>query len=157
MSKVLLLRGATLSVLGLLVFAGAGQVAPAPAPAPAQDESLLKLEKLKKKLPDLLTEWKQSKRLHTNNDYDFTCEPRLVRRLSPTEAKVAIVIQPFRMRDARRDPSNEQILTIYLQFFDGVWTTTKFEAVWNGYFCGEREGNSFARFLMLAIDESAEK
>jgi hypothetical protein len=46
------------------------------------------------------------------------------------------------------------VFTLFLTFHDGPWVTTRFEASWgpDGHL-----SNKAVRFLMLAIDEAAEK
>lgn len=46
------------------------------------------------------------------------------------------------------------VFTIFLEFVDGTWSTTRFDGSWPAKNDFE---NSNVRFLMLAIDEAVEK
>ncbi len=137
-----------LALLGLLTFAGPAQTVPAPKESQA---ALEQLEKLKKRLPGLVAEWQKAGRWVFPSDI---CEVKLVRRLSPVQAKITIGVSGVSTRTGQREPDSDQLLTIYIQFFEGSWTTTRFEATWGKD--GDNHDKS-ARFLMLAIDEAGEK
>ena len=113
-----------------------------PAPASDPDTAARKgLEALRKRLPGVVASWAKE-RWHKDDPVRL----RLVRRVGPAEAKLTL-----RMGD---DPKTDQLLTIYLRFHDGLWTTTRFESTWEGR---SSFNDRAARFLMLAIDEAAEK
>jgi len=73
----------------------------------------------------------------------------LVRRVAADRAKVVIV---FKGLDGmgKPDPLYDDIVTIYLRYFDGAWTTTRYDSSWTPTVYG----NKAVRFLMLAIDKS---
>jgi hypothetical protein len=80
---------------------------------------------LKQRLPGVVTEWaKKSGRW----------DPK-------REASVELV---------RRVAADDDIVTIYLRYYDGVWTTTRYDTSWTPTVYG----NKAVRFLMLAIDKS---
>ena len=80
-------------------------------------------------------------------------EVRVLRRVAPERAKAVI-------RFAASDPNGagnwrgDVLLTIFLTYQDGCWTTERFEAA--GYTDPGTFRTIFA-FLLLAIDEAAEK
>lgn len=142
------------SLLCFAVLTIVSSVDAAPAPAPGQ-KATERLEALKKRLPNTLGDWvKQEGSVNwlTNN---WTCTPevRVLRRVAPERAKAVIL---FASSDGRgvRNWRGDVLLTVFLTYQDGCWTTERFEAVGNtdpGTF-----RTTFA-FLMLAIDEAAEK
>jgi hypothetical protein len=119
--------------------------APAPAPGRAAKE---KLVALKKKLPDIVSSW--AKKRWYGSD---TVEVRVVRMLGPSQAKVVLF---SRGPDGRKEivPHGDIVFTIYLDFYDGTWSATRFDGGWPAK--NDFEPGS-VRFLMLAIDEAAEK
>jgi hypothetical protein len=80
-------------------------------------------------------------------------EVRLLRRVGSDRAKLVILFEAFDDKGARAQ-NWDVLLTVFLSYHDGYWTTERFEAARRG----ERTalGQSFA-FLMLAIDEATEK
>ena len=137
-----------LALFTSLLTTPAWRAAPAPEPDPDR-QAREKFEALKKKLPDLVAGWAKNSGHWYRDD---PMEVKLARRTGPAEAKVTIVSHSFSM--GQPNPNNDQLITIYLHYYDGAWTTTRFEASWpssNGY------NNSGAHFLMLAIDELGEK
>ena len=130
--------------LAVLFLAPHVDAAPASAEGRAAKE---KLEALKKKLPDIVSSWAKE-RWYDN----CTVEVRVVRMLGPTEAKV-VLMSRWADPKGRPDLSHDNIFTIFLDFYDGVWSTTRSDAwsLTDDYF------NRAIRFLMLAIDEAAEK
>ncbi len=126
------------------------------APAPDRDRlPKQKLEALKKRLPNLVGDWLKEKGNVTWLARSATCNPelRVLRRVGPDRAKVAILFEAFDDKGAR-EVNWDVLLTIFLSYQDGCWTTDRFEAARRGQKAGL--GESFA-FLMLAIDEAAEK
>jgi hypothetical protein len=136
------------ALVTLLLAAPAWHAAPAPDPDPDRP-AREKFEALKKKLPDLVATWpKDSGRWYS----DARMELKLARRTGPVEAKVTMFCQHF--SQGQPDPNSDQLLTVYLHYHDGAWTTTRFEGTW---FPDNHFANRGARFLMLAIDELGEK
>jgi hypothetical protein len=123
-----------------LVVAALALLLPPAAGGPT-DDSRAKLESLRKRLPGVVAAWARE-RWHKGDPVQL----RLVRRVGPDEVKVTL-----RCGD---DPKTDQLLTIYLRYHDGLWTTTRFESTWEGR---SSFNDRAARFLMLAIDESASK
>lgn len=126
------------------------------APAPDRDRlPKQKLEALKKRLPDLVSDWLKEKGNITWMGRAFTCNPelRVLRRVGPDRAKAVILLAAF---DDKGAPYhyNDLLLTIFLSYSDGSWTTERSEAALRGG--NSPLGRSFT-FLMLAIDEAAEK
>jgi hypothetical protein len=126
------------------------------APAPASDRAAKeKLETLKKRLPDLMSDWLKKKE---NGDWlpdKFTCNPelRVLRRVGPDRAKAVIL---FAMVDdmGARALDFDVLLTVFLTYQDGCWTTERFEVVSR---VNEPAARPSLAFLMLAIDEATEK
>jgi hypothetical protein len=119
----------------------------APAPAPVR-AAMEKLEALKKKLPDIVSSWAKERWYASE-----TVEVRVVRMLGPSQAKVVLL---SRASDGKRGPfpQNDIVFTIFLDFYDGTWSATRFDGSWPAKSDLE---NGSVRFLMLAIDEGAEK
>jgi hypothetical protein len=129
-------------------------VAAVPSPSPDR-EARDKLEALKKRLPDIVGEWmkKEGGASWLRNNWTCVPEVRVLRRVAPKGAKAVI---RFAASDENgvRDWRGDVLLTIFLTYQDGCWTTERFEAV--GYTDPGTFRTIFA-FLMLAIDEAAEK
>jgi hypothetical protein len=114
----------------------------APARAPGR-EAKEKLEALKKRLPDVVRSW--TKERWSKGE---AVEVRIVRMLGPSQAKVVLLSRgtdPF----GRPSPDNDKVFTIFLNFYGGIWSTTRLD--------GSAQDACENRFLMLAIDEAAEK
>ena len=118
-------------------------VAPAPAERASDPDLAARkgLESLRKRLPGVVAAWAKE-RWYKGDPVRL----RLVRRVGPAEAKLTL-----RMGD---DPKTDELLTIYLRYHDGLWTTTRFESTWEGR---SSFNDRAARFLMLGIDESGSK
>ena len=103
-------------------------------------------EALKRRLPGVVTEWATK-----SGRWDPKREGKveLARRVAADEAKVVIV---FKGLDGmgKPDPLYDDVVTIYLRYFDGAWTTTRYDTSWTPTVYG----NKAVRFLMLAIDKS---
>jgi hypothetical protein len=123
--------------------------------APAPDLPKQRLAALKKRLPNTLGDWvKQEGSVNwlTNN---WTCTPelRVLRRIAPERAK-AVILFAASDQQGVRNWRGDVLVTVFLTYQDGYWTTERFEAVGNtdpGTF-----RTTFA-FLMLVIDEATEK
>jgi hypothetical protein len=126
------------------------------APAPDRDRlPKQKLEALKKRLPDLVSDWLQKKEYDNWLSPQWTCkgELRVLRRVGPEHAKAVILFAAF---DDKGTPAHygDVLLTVFLSYHDGCWTTERYETAMRGHKMNEH--HTFA-FLMLAIDEAAEK
>lgn len=135
----------TLLCLAVLFIGPHVDAAPAPAPGLKAKE---KLEALKKKLPGVVRSWAKE-RWYTSE----TVEARVVRMLGPSQAKVVLMSRCANSK-GEPDPQHDNVFTIFLDFYDGTWSATRFDATWPAT---SELRNTPARFLMLAIDEAAEK
>jgi hypothetical protein len=137
--------------LALLAVLLAGPFAAA-AQAPAPDrEAKVKLEALKKRLPGVLDAWMKAHPLRgTTGDRTFWKEVLVLRRarlVASAEAK--LTFYSYRETGGVRATTPSHILTVFLKYHDGLWTTTSY-----------RGGDPYPRgvdFLLDAIDEAAEK
>lgn len=127
--------------------------------APAPDSAKQKLETLKKLLPGVLAGWVKEKNNITwlNNINRLTCKPelRVIRRVGPERAKAVILFVAYTENGENRYPPRDVVVTVHLSYHDGCWTAETFEAS-----CKNEDSNELRRtfaFLMLAIDEAAEK
>ena len=120
----------------------------AAAPEPTDGKARARLEALKKRLPGIMAAWAKERWYRSSK-----VEVRLVRRTGPAEARV-ILLSHHLGSDGRANPEHDEVLTVYLRYFEGAWTTTRFEATWSP---GNHYNNRATRFLMLAIDESEGK
>jgi hypothetical protein len=132
------------AVVGLAVFVLAAAWFPART-APAPEGWKLprkKLEELKKQLPGILEDRKLWELLR-NEPKRKNPEVRLTRQVGPEEAKVRFLF-------------GSHYVVIYLRFYDGRWTTTRFEGSWpndaHHHFL-----NVIAHRLMELIDQATEK
>jgi hypothetical protein len=98
------------------------------------------LEELKKRLPGVVAAWAKE------HWYKDAVKVRLVRQIGPDEAKITL--------QCHYQPKYYELLTIYLRYYGGHWTTTRFDATWDAK---DTHANKAVRFLMLAIDESGGK
>ena len=128
--------------LALLALALCASAAPAADDRKAQET----FEALKKRLPGVVTEWaKKSGRWDPKRE----AAVELMRRVAADEAKVVIV---FKGLDGmgKPDPLFDDVVTVYLRYYDGEWTSTRYDSSWTPTV----SGNKAVRFLMLAIDKS---
>ena len=135
----------TLVGLALLVVVPSLDAGPAPDPGRLPKQ---KLEALKKKLLDIVEAWAKE-RWNTGTSVHV----RVVRLLGPSQAKVVLL---SRSEDAKsgRQPDQDEVFTIFLDYYGDAWSATRLE----GSCPATNHFNSWAvRFLMLAIDEAAEK
>ncbi|HEY7427088.1 MAG TPA: hypothetical protein VH682_22830 [Gemmataceae bacterium] len=140
---------ATLVCLAVMLIVPHIEAAPVPDPGRV---GKAKLEELKKKLPDIFGEWKKVRAWRKNGSYPEP-ELRVLRRIGPERAK-AVLLFPHFGSTGNRVPRHDMLLTIFLCYQDGYWTTERFETF--GAESHSYERSDFA-FLMLAIDEAAEK
>ena len=107
--------------------------------APA-DDGRAKFEALKKRLPGIVSAWAKTA---------WLTEPklRLARRTSPTDAKIIFVARP-----AVRDDDSDCIFSLYLRYYDGAWTTMRWEA--GGEVISQARVGTYMVKLALAVDES---
>jgi hypothetical protein len=144
----------TLVGLALLIVAPSLDAVPAPDPARLPKQ---RLEALKKKLPDVVGEWLKKEHSGFRPDQVLPHKPK-VRVLHLVAAERARAVILFEAYDAKGNPHREldALLTVFLTYYDGIWTTDKFEVV-------VRNGNDAGTlrtgfpFLMVDIDEAAEK
>jgi hypothetical protein len=126
------------------------------APAPDRDRlPKQKLEALKKRLPDLVNDWLQMKEYDHWLPRNINCKPelRVLRRVGPDRAKMVILFAAF---DGKGAPVHgyDMLLTVFLSYQDSCWTTKRYETAMR---YKEIAGHQTFAFLMLAIDEAAEK
>jgi hypothetical protein len=128
----------------LALFGGLG-AAPAPDPDPLAKE---KLEVLRKRLPRVVSDWVGNSDRYGLVDQE-TMMVKTMRRISDSESRITFEV---RVRDEKlaKIELHSELLTIYLRYYDGFWTTNRFEATWEA---NKTRLNKSARFLMEAIDE----
>jgi hypothetical protein len=128
---------------------------PAADKAPSQaKEAKAKLEALKKRLPAVVNAWAKEYELmflvRVEEGYIFSV-PVLKRTRATSETEAKVTIHFLRRVDEKLVGDPKGILTIFLKYYDGLWTALRFEWTFDaGY-------NSAAHFLLDAIDEAAEK
>jgi hypothetical protein len=137
-----------LVVLAVLLASSLAPAAPAPDPSREAKE---KLEALKKRLPDVLDAWMKAYPLRgRTGDGAIWTEVLVLRRarlVASAEAK--LTFYSYRETGGARATTPSHILTVFLKYHDGLWTTTSY-----------RGGDPYPRgvdFLLDAIDEAAEK
>jgi len=138
--------------LALLFLVPHGDAAPAPEPGKKAKE---KLETLNKRLPTVVGDWLKDNENTSWFSYGRTYSPKLrvMRRIGPDRAKAVILFEAFDKNGARAR-YYDALLTVFLTYQDGCWSTERSEVVRRG------DNGDFPRacdFLMLAIDEAAEK
>jgi hypothetical protein len=134
----------------LAVIFATAQLDAAPAPAP-NNKAKEKLEALKKRLPVVLDAWVKERSV--TQSVNLIPVLRRVRLIGDGQAKVVVHLHS-RNEAGQASDSALFMVTIYLSFYDGLWTTTRFE--WGGY-RREKRWEESTPFLMDAIDEAAEK
>ena len=113
---------------------------------PATDDAKLQLAVLKGRLPGVLDAWQKE---HCSYRVEFyKPKVRLVRRISPAEAKITFVWE--RANKGVRESQFDIIVSFNLRYCDGAWTTTTWDDS-SGPVTKED------RFLILAIDEAGGK
>jgi hypothetical protein len=134
------------ALLALALCASAATTPAPAAPVPDERQARETFEALKKRLPGVVAEWARK-----SGRWDPKREPsvELVRRVAADEAKVVIV---FKGLDGmgKPDPLFDDVVTLELRYFDGAWTTVRYDTSWSPTVYG----NKAVRFLMLAIDKS---
>jgi hypothetical protein len=127
------------------------------APAPSDEQTAkAKLEALEKKLPDLLTENVDQSEYWAN---PYKGSVRAVRMTGPTSAKLTVRLEHFAKNEnggVVKAPRLDEVLVIYMSYYDGVWTTQRYEGTWTDdtYLKANSRG---VKFLMAALDEMAAK
>jgi hypothetical protein len=108
-----------------------------------------KLQELKKQLPTLITTW--VKKRWGEERAGGTCrgELRAVRQTSLDRAKVSVWLSVLDKK-GKPVPERDEILVIYLHYYGGSWTSSRFEGTWP---TKKDYNKKAARFLMMAIDE----
>jgi hypothetical protein len=152
---------ATLALILLVCIRGES------APAPSDElAAKSKLETVRKKLPAVVEETVNKSERWTRQ---FEASIQSLRMIGPAEAKLTVRLSAVNNTGVK-DTSRDEVLVIYFSYYDGTWTTRRFEATWAetdpAFGGGGRaggggvrgNGNSRAmRFLMAAIDEASEK
>jgi hypothetical protein len=57
-----------------------------------------------------------------------------LRLVGPTEAKLTVRLEALssdRTGAVEKVPTSDEVLVIYLTFYDGAWTTRRFDGTWN--------------------------
>jgi hypothetical protein len=134
---------AVLVALALLAAGAAGRAAPV-----ADEERLARegLDALKKKLPATVAAWAKQ-RLP-----EYKPEVRVVRWAGDRDVKVRILLRYDNARN--RLASEDHVLSVLLHYHGGRWGAEVAEPSWPSR---EEQLNRAAHFLLLAIDEAAEK
>jgi hypothetical protein len=112
-------------------------------------EAAEKLDVLKKHLPSMLEDW--NKHNYFFGDDKHITKLRFIRCTSPTTAKLTFVLE----YKEEADRNSRQIVSIYLQYYDGAWTTTSKEVEWET--SNPENANRRLHHLMLLIDEFGQK
>jgi hypothetical protein len=147
------MRTAGPALVLLLAFSTAGA---APAPDPGR-EAVKELEKLKKRMPDIVAAWMKKEGasfVAPLPGSSYTPELRLLRRISPDRAKGVILLAAIAATGKRNEECDE-ILSVFLSYQDGCWTTERIETV--AHRLDHWQHRLFLARLMLAIDEASEK
>ena len=117
---------------------------------------------MKKRLPGILERWKKDHnplpgvKNWDGTELSYTITIRTGRRTSPTTAKITFLME-YNSVAAPALTEWAGIVSIYLSYFDGVWTSTGMEAAWNNG-TGEAYANGLVRrYLLPTIDEMEEK
>ena len=138
-----------------------------------------RLDVLKKRLPDLLVD-SINKSERWAMKYEATVQS--LRMIGPAEAKLTIRLEALSAEHTgtlEKVPTSDEVLVIFLSYYDGNWTTKRFEATWidsdpvvvaGGFGGGPGAGggrvaprssmlrnNRGARFLLAAIDEAGDR
>jgi hypothetical protein len=119
--------------------------------APALDEEMAtkkSFSTLKERLPKAVEAWLKD----VGYEKHYVAEVKSARRIEATKGKVAIVVS--RIDSSGNVPpkvvSVELVVMIFLQYYDGRWTTTRFEPLTDK----DRDWLKDLGVLMVAIDES---
>jgi hypothetical protein len=159
----------TCALILILAFGSSARTAPAPT---EEQLAKAKLETLKKKLPETLTDG-VNKSERWSMKYEATVQS--LRLIGPSEAKLTVRLEALssdQTGTVEKVPASDEVLVIYLTFYDGAWTTRRFEGTWNDadspFAAGGPGGggrpatrntrnNRAAKFLLTAIDVVTEK
>jgi hypothetical protein len=138
----------------ILSFGLPGEAAPTPS---EEQPAKAKLEALKKKLPDCLKEYIDNCDVENHRwECIYKTSVPTLRMTGPAEAKLTVRLEAFRnigVKGVVKRPNEDAVLVIYLTYYDGVWTTRRFDGTWSeGHF-----NTIGTKFLMSAIDELNEK
>jgi hypothetical protein len=106
-------------------------------------------EALKKRLPAVVAAW--NKETFGEEATKYAYEVKSARRIGPAEAKITLTLT---FAPGGRPPRVEYVLVIFLRYYDGSWTTTRYEPRLP---MNDAAGARDIHLLMLAIDESKEK
>jgi hypothetical protein len=139
-----------LVVLAVMLAVPLAQAAPVPEPGREAKE---RLEALKKRMPGVLDAWMKAYP-YEGRDRGVTWTAvfvlRRVRLVSGAEAKLTF---HARKAGAAVAAAPEHILTVFLKYHDGLWTTVSYQ--WSDR--GRMQRWEGIDFLLDAIDEAAEK
>jgi hypothetical protein len=145
-------------VLALLLSLGWSPVG-RPAPAPNEEQRAKeKLDSLKKKLPDIVTDAVNKSQRWASK---FEGSVDSLRQVGPAEAKLTVRLDALGQDPTGtigKNPYYDEIAVIYLSYYDGAWTTRHYEGSWSQVVGGQANPNhKGVRFLMAAIDRVSEK
>ncbi|HZT80263.1 MAG TPA: hypothetical protein VFA26_08575 [Gemmataceae bacterium] len=146
MNRVILCVCGAATALAILAFGLSGRTAPAPDTDQAAKE---KLDRMTKPLAETITKWAKNYSPCLSALYRYEGQVKLVRRISPTEAKITVVLAAFDNQVEKWFPGHDHYLTIYLRYCDGCWTTVRSKRTW-------KDGEWIVKALhslMLTIDE----
>ncbi len=118
-------------------------------PTGKEDDAQVKLDAIKKQLPSIASRGCESGLIR---------EPkvRLARRTSPTEAKITLVAKTPTVSAEPGEPEHpgaDCFFVIYLRYFDGAWTTIRWEADYCDSGSQKTPFRPYIQKLTLAIDE----
>jgi hypothetical protein len=129
------------------------------APDKLDVEAKAKLEVLKKRFPTIVATWV---RKHSpvfsglgEGTYQYTAKVRFIRRTSATTAKITFALED--PRELRDEDNTGGLVSIYLSYYDGLWTTTRMESVLGSRMKPYLSDEKVRRYLLLAIDEMGDK
>jgi len=146
-ARTVILVGILLSICLIALRTIPGTAAPAPD---ADRQPRKTLETLKKKLPQVVTGVVKSDAWFLGSN---ECKVKLVRRIAADEAKIILVLEG-NDGDGKHLVRDDDYLVIHLRYFDGAWTTIRFEGSFHPDHVYIKRA---AHALMLAIDQLGEK
>lgn len=106
------------TLLAMAFTALASPAAPAPDPSHQARE---KFEGLKKKLPAVVNRWIKDN--YEKQSETIEAQLALFRRIAPAEAKLTLRFKAI--LHGKHAPEFDFLVTIYLRYYDGKWTTTR--------------------------------
>jgi hypothetical protein len=133
------MRNVLISASVLVMYLGNVGLPDRAALAQPTDDAQKKLEVLRKSLPEAID--RGVKKGAGYGVPEDKLRVQLLRRLSADEAKLTVVL------------FDESIFVFYLKYYDGSWTTTRYEAKCAGFMNGRE---NCAINIALAIDQIGE-